>query len=205
MVVVAEETIGAAWKAVVAMVQNGSALRLATRFGVTFDLAGLTIEVANPADLTLPDGFRHPSLVADYISRLSGDDRTVSLLHKRLRQWPSGTNTVDQLAAAEQAIRDDETTRSAVYGLWDGALDVGSPNAVSPVAGGFRMIDGSLHQFLAARSVDVLVGLVPELIAFARLQQDLASSLSLKVGPLHYVAWSAHIYEVDYVAYIWKQ
>jgi Thymidylate synthase len=205
MAAVAEETIGAAWEAVVAIVGNGSARRLATRFGVTFDLPGLTIEVANPADLTLPDGFRHPSLVAEYISRLSGDDRAVSLLHKRLTQWPSATGTVDQLAAAEQAIRDDGTTRSAVYGLWDGGLDVGAPNPVSPVAGGFRMIEGALHQFLAARSVDVLVGLVPELIAFARLQQDLASRLSLEVGPLHYVAWSAHVYEVDYVAYIWRK
>lgn len=194
-------TIDEAWRSALELFAEGHAQRLSTRFGVSFDLVGLAIDIHNPADATLPKGFRYPELVAAYVDRVTGAGRSGALLHQRLREWPSDSGSVDQLEAIEAVLREQPGTRHAVFGLWDPAQDSKANKPASPVSGAFRICGGDLHLFLLARSVDVTVGLVPELIAFARLQQDLAGRLSLRQGPLHYVAWSAHVYETDYIAF----
>jgi thymidylate synthase len=202
MSLIAGPTIKEVWDEVIGLYRDGTARRSATRFGISFDVAGLLLEVGNPADVTLPVEFRYPQHVTDYVERLGATDEAASLLHRRLRQWPNGRKTIDQLEAVERVLLEDETSRGAAFGLWNASEDLSSGRPVSPVAGGFRIVDEELRLFLVARSVDVLVGLVPELVAFARVQQDLANRLSVRIGPLHYTAWSAHMYESDYVAYV---
>lgn len=196
-------TIAQAWLSVLDRFREPTNVtRIPSRFGISFDIPGLAISVQNPSDLSLPAGFPYAHLVSDYVERLTGSDRDVSVIAERLFRWPDRRGTIDQLKQIEHALKEDPTTRAAVFGLWDAGQDSRGTESVSPVSGGFRMIDRSLSFFLVARSVDILVGLVPELVAFARIQHELAGHLGADTGELQYYAWSAHVYEYDYISYV---
>ncbi|KIR66471.1 hypothetical protein TK50_15520 [Micromonospora haikouensis] len=196
-------TVASGWPDVVALFAGDLPVRIATRHGVSFDLPGLTVWLRNPADLTPPPGYPYPELIKDYRDRLFGDQRESSLLHQRLRRWaPADGTPVDQFAQAVALLRQDEHSRSAVFSTWQPEEDLGGRFPVSPVGGALRIVADELVLFLTARSVDVWVGLVPELLTFAQLASDAALDLGLTRSQVCYQAWSAHLYEVDYLTYL---
>lgn len=200
---IAIETIGTGWSKVVDLFRGDLPTRIATRYGVSFDISGLTIWVLNPNDLTFPTDYDYPELVRDYIDRLVGSQRDESLVYQRVHRWRNGDMApLDQLLEIENLLRLDRNTRSAVFAAWQPTEDLGSPYPVSPINGCFRVIEGVLHVFLTARSTDVLVGLVPELMAWAQLTSNMALQLGLKNSRIAYHCWSLHLYEIDYVRYL---
>jgi hypothetical protein len=211
-------TIRDGWTKVLNLFRSPDASRGHTQYGVTFELIGITINVANAADLALPPTYRFPEFVADYEARLEGSNSEESVLRQRLRAWPldlaemsgsdavsepagppSGATTLDQLANVERILSEDPTTRQAVFSAWNPPVDVRSRFPISPIAGGFRILDDQLHTLLLARSTDVVVGLVPELMAWAAHGTALAARLALRGHSMTYHCWNLHMYEIDFV------
>ena len=194
------ETVASGWSRIVEACRGENASRIATRHGISFDIPGLTIVVLNPYDRRPPVAFEFPELIADYASRMFGEGRDDSLIHRRLRRrgMARGRHR-DQLDEIRQLLAGDESTRAAVFDLWDVGDDLGGEFPVSPVGGCFRIIDGILRLFLTVRSVDVMLGLVPEILAFSRIATDMAVDLGLSDARLHLHCWSAHLYEIDYL------
>jgi thymidylate synthase len=158
------DTVAGGWRQVVKVCRGKQAIRIATRHGVSFDLPGLTIVVRNPHDRRPPADYAFPELIGDYASRLFGEERNDSLIHQRLRHRERAAGGPrDQLEDIRRLLAHDESTRGAVFDLWDVDDDLGGDFPVSPVGGCFRVIDGRLHLFLTVRSTDVMLGLVPEL------------------------------------------
>ncbi|MFF0314268.1 thymidylate synthase [Micromonospora sp. NPDC005252] len=196
-------TVSSGWHDVISVFSRHLPTRVATRHGICFDIPGLTVWLQNPADLTPPPGYLYPELIKDYRDRIFGDQRESSLLHQRLRRWPTADGSpVDQFEQAVAMLRQDEHSRSAVFSMWRPDEDLGGRFPVSPVGGALRIVGGDLVLFLTARSVDVWVGFVPELLTFAQLASDAALALGLGGSKVCYHSFSTHLYEVDYLTYL---
>lgn len=194
-------TVATGWAQVLDLYRGDLPVRIATRHGVSFDIPGLTVRLTKPDDLSRPPDYMYPELIRDYRERLFGDQRDKSLLHQRLRAWPdTGGSSVDQIAGIEDLLRRDPNTRSAAFSTWQPASDLGGAYPVSPVNGCFRLLHGTLTLFLTARSLDVWVGFVPELLAFAQLVGEVAVNVDAGRSAIVYHCWSAHLYEVDYLS-----
>jgi hypothetical protein len=195
-------TVASGWEEVLGLFRLQEPVRIVTRHGVAFDLPGLTVCVQQPNDLSLPANYPYPELVKDYRDRLFGDQRDKSLLYQRLRRWRNGDDAaVDQIDQIKRLLRSNPSSRTAVFSTWQPGEDLSADFPVSPVGGCFRMLEGVLHLFLTGRSVDVVVGLVPDLLAFAQLTLDIALELGVSETAIAYSCWSAHIYELDYLMY----
>lgn len=201
MEIVSGATNSEAWLEALRSFATGIGVRVESRHGVTYDIPGLTLQVENPADMTIPSGYLYPRLVHHSLARLFGDERETSLLHARLRAWAEPDSVVDQLELIRRVLREDPHSRTAVFTMWR-APDVSAEFPPSPVCGCFRLLEEVLVLFVTARSSDIWIGLVPELICFGRLLIDMAASLDLAPGRLVFSAWSAHVYEDDLIAYV---
>ncbi|MEU4090141.1 thymidylate synthase [Streptomyces aureus] len=177
-------------------------VRISTRNGISFDLPGLTIHVNDTTNVALPSSYQYPEMVDDYVNRLLGSGQGDSMLYHRLYHWRgAGHPEVDQMSKIKELLRIDRNTRSAVFATWQPDEDLGSQYPISPVAGCFRIISNILHVFLTARSTDVMVGLVPELIAWARFANDFTHDVGAERSVIHYHCWSLHLYEIDFVSH----
>ncbi len=195
------ETVGTGWSEILELFKQDRATRIATRHGISFDIAGLTLVLTNPNDRTPPDNFPYPELIADYMDRMFGQSRDSSLLFQRMHRWNAeGDDQIDQIGRIRDLLRRDRNSRSAVFSLWNPTADLSSDYPVSPVSGCFRLMRGRLNLFITARSADVVLGLVPELLAFSYLLSNMALELGVATSVLSYHAWSAHMYEVDYIS-----
>lgn len=195
-------TVHDGWASILAAYRSQTPIKVPSRHGVVFDIPAMTIVVRNPFDSRPPSLYAFPVLLKDYRERVFGDQRSSSLLYQRLTAWrptAKARKSVDQMDALRTALREDESTRAAVFSLWLPGVDTESPHPVSPVAGSFRILGEELNAMIVARSVDVWTGLVPELLVLGQLTTDLASDLGLQRARLVYHAWSAHLYEVDYI------
>lgn len=197
-------TIAEAWEQALLLFRSPAELyRHDSERGVAFEITGLTVVVESAKDLAAPPRYRFPGLIADYSERLFGVDRHQSLLYQRMRNWSAADGSaIDQIALVREMLTTSPDTRAAVFTLWRPEDDLRSSYSVSPVSGCFRIISGSLELLLVARSVDFWVGAIPELIAYGKLLNDLATGLRVKPGPIVYHAWSAHIYEDDCLAHL---
>jgi hypothetical protein len=195
--------VATGWREVVALFAGDLPTRVASRHGVSFDIAGLTVWLLNPGDLTPPADYPYPELIKDYRDRIFGDQRELSLLYQRLRSWKANRrSSLDQIDRIVELLRNDEHSRAAVFSVWHPVEDLGGIYPVSPVGGAFRIVDRALTLFLTARSLDIWVGFVPELLTFAQLTSDTALRLGLRSSRVCYHAWSAHLYEIDYLTYL---
>ncbi|NKZ04345.1 thymidylate synthase [Actinomadura latina] len=195
------ETIESGWNAVVDLFRDDAPVRIATRNGVSFDIPGLTININNVTNTALPTLYKYPELAKDYLDRLLGSMRGESMLYHRLYRWEAGEKPeFNQIAEIKEVLANDRNSRSAVFTAWRPEEDLGSLYPISPVDGCFRIIENVLHVFLTARSTDVMVGLVPELIAWAHFVADMTLGLSVEKGVIHYHCWSLHMYEIDFVS-----
>ena len=196
-------TISSGWQRVLSLFLEENPVRIATRHGISFDIPGLTVRLTTPGDLTIPEGYAYPELVSDYRERLLGAQQDKSLFYRRLTEWPDGAGgTFNQMNSIRELLKTQSATRSAVFSTWQPTEDLGAKYPVSPVGGCFRLVGGTLHLLLTARSVDVWVGFVPELLTFARLTNDLALDLGARDSVVTYHMWSAHLYEIDYLTYL---
>ncbi|MFG3577820.1 thymidylate synthase [Micromonospora chersina] len=196
-------TVSSGWEDVLSVFSRGQPARVATRHGICFDIPGLTVWLWNPADLTPPQGYLYPELIKDYRDRIFGDQRESSLLYQRLRAWVAADGSpIDQFQQAIAMLRQDEHSRSAVFSMWRPEEDLGGRFPVSPVGGTLRIVGDDLVLFLTARSVDIWIGFVPELLTFAQLASDAALALGLHGSKICYHMFSAHLYEVDYLTYL---
>lgn len=196
------ETLASGWPTILDACRSDGASRIATRHGISFDLAGLTIVVTNPYDRAPPLDYEYPELISDYADRLFGDQRDDSLIHQRMHKWQGVSNEiVDQIVKIEHLLSIDRNSRSAVFSLWDPLSDPGSDFPVSPVGGCFRVVANTLTLFVTVRSVDVVLGLVPEILAFSQLATTMALDMSAPHCRLSYHCWSAHMYEIDYLRF----
>ncbi|MEU4643993.1 thymidylate synthase [Micromonospora sp. NPDC023814] len=196
-------TVASGWHDVLSVFSQGQPARVATRHGICFDIPGLTVWLKNPADLTPPRDYLYPELIKDYRDRIFGEQRESSLLYQRLRGWVAADGSpIDQFEQATEMLRQDEHSRSAVFSMWRPEEDLGGRFPVSPVGGALRIVGDDLVLFLTARSVDIWVGFVPELLTFAQLISDAALALGLRGSKVCYHSWSMHLYEVDYLTYL---
>jgi hypothetical protein len=196
--------IAAAWEVGLGLFASPNHLyRHDSERGVTFEIPGMTLVIDSVSDTSTPARYLYPRLIEDYAERIFGSQRDESLLHARLRQWKSsGGATVDQVTQVVTLLRDTPETRTAAFSLWQPDQDPQADYPVSPVAGNFRVIAQRTHLHLVARSVDYWVGAIPELLAFARLQQIVADEIGHPSGSLIYHMWSAHVYEDDCLAHL---
>lgn len=200
---IALSSVSAGWAEVVALFATEAAIRIPTRHGVSFDIAGLTIWVEDCGPQNIPDGYLYPELVRDYRERLFGSERDSSLFYQRLEHGTDfGDSHFSQTDQMYSTLALDPNSRAAVFSTWHPAKDYGIEFPVSPVGGSFRIIDERLVLFVTARSVDAWVGLVPELLTLARYADDMAQRLGLRESVLCYHSWSAHIYETDLLVYL---
>ena len=196
-------TISSGWQQVLSLFLEEKPVRIATRHGISFDIPGLTVRLTAPGDLTIPGGYAYPELVSDYRERVFGVQQNTSLFYRRLTEWPDGAgSTANQMDGIRELLKTQPTTRSAVFSTWQPTEDLGAKYPVSPVGGCFRLVGGTLHLLLTARSVDIWVGFVPELLTFARLTTDLALDLGARDSVITYHMWSAHLYEIDYLTHL---
>jgi thymidylate synthase len=196
-------TVAQGWQTVVDLYRDQSSVRTVSRHGVSFEIPGLTIQVTEPTNQALPAGYPYPELVGDYRDRLFGDQRERSLLYRRLRCWETGDGVaLDQLAGVVELLRSDRASRAAGFSVWRPEADLAGDYPVSPVGGACRVVGDTLYLFITARSVDVWVGLVPELLAMNQLAMELGLQVGCQDCRVVYHAWSAHLYEVDYLTYV---
>lgn len=197
-------TVATAWEAGLDLFKSPDGLyRHDSERGVAFEIPGMTLVIDSVADTSLPARYLYPRLVTDYADRLFGSQRDRSLLHTRMRTWPTAEGRdVDQIEQVVALLRTTPETRSAAFSLWQPSLDPRADYPVSPVAGQFRVIHEEVHLYLVARSVDYWIGAVPELLAFARLQQIAAAEIGRPAGTMIYHMWSAHVYEDDCLAHL---
>jgi len=197
-------TIAEAWEQGLLLFRSPADLyRHDSERGVAFEITGLNVVIESARDLTAPARYQFPGLVVDYAERLFGAERDRSLLYQRMRNWAvADGQPIDQITRLTEILAASPDTRAAAFTLWRPEDDLLSSYSVSPVSGCFRIISQCLELQLVARSVDFWVGAVPELIAYARLANELALTLRVKPGPIVYHMWSAHIYEDDCLAHV---
>jgi hypothetical protein len=197
-------TPGEAWEAGLALFRSPSSLyRHDSERGVAFEIPGLTLAVESVADDAIPPGYAYPAMVDEYSDRLFGAGRGSSLLHRRMRAWPTtGGGVIDQIGRATLLLRSSPDSRAASFSLWDPEQEGTTDFPVSPVSGCFRVIDEAVHLLLVARSVDYWIGAVPEMLAFATLLRSVARELDREPAGLIYHMWSAHVYENDCLVHL---
>lgn len=117
----------------------------------------------------------------------------------RLREWP-GSKYIDQVRACHELLQADPNTRRAVISLWNPAedncnsLDIPCNNWLH-----WLIRDGKLHLFIAQRSSDILWGFSGiNLFEWSVLQEFMAYSLGVGIGPITYAISSLHLYSKHY-------
>lgn len=110
-------------------------------------------------------------------------------------QW--GRNS--QLAKTAQQLIDNPNTRQAWITIHDGKdkdeFEYDTPCTLSI---GFQIIDGHLCMNVHMRSNDLWYGFCNDQYCFAKLQENIALDLNLKMGWYYHFAANLHIYERHY-------
>lgn len=102
----------------------------------------------------------------------------------------------DQVANVIALLKERPTSRRAVIQLFD-ASDLASPHKEVPCtcALQFMIRDGRLLVFTTMRSNDAYIGLAHDIFAFTMLQELMARSLGVDVGPYRHSIGSLHLYD----------
>lgn len=111
-------------------------------------------------------------------------------LHKKLWTWKTQYETV------LDSLRKDPDSRQAVirYNDHDHAYESNSDFPCT-LTNQFFIRDWLLHMVVNMRSNDMFYGFPFDFVWFALLWQSLAFDLWIKTWEIHWVSWSAHIYE----------
>lgn len=130
----------------------------------------------------------------------------------RLRRWSnghydhgtpdvSGFDTTDQLQNIIHILKDDPTTRRAVFAIFDPASDLGTGSKDIPCNNWVHFLprDGVLHAHVAIRSNDAMWGWSGiNQFEWSILTQVVAAYAGLKPGSVTFSISSLHLYERHY-------
>jgi len=112
----------------------------------------------------------------------------------RLRDWYG----VDQLAAVRNRLAQDPASRRACVVLYDPARDFGDSRDIPcTVTMHFVVRDSKLTATTFMRSQDLWLGFPYDVFNFTLLQEVIASSLGLELGPYTHITSALHLYESD--------
>lgn len=115
----------------------------------------------------------------------------------RLFDW-EGTNQVSNIISR---LRANSISRKAVIQLFDRSDILGEHKDVACTCTlQFMIRRNSLHMFTHMRSNDVFKGLPHDVFCFTMLQEIIARSLSVELGPYKHAVGSLHLYRTDYEA-----
>lgn len=102
---------------------------------------------------------------------------------------------INQIEYIIEKLKKVPGSRRAVAVTWQPWRDewVDSPPCLNWLQ--MRVIEGKLHAWFLMRSNDALKASFYNMFAFSELMRYVADRLGVKVGPMHYIASSYHIYE----------
>jgi thymidylate synthase len=146
------------------------------------------------------DKYEFPELVADYTSYFNEQrdpNADFATITERLFAWPMSDGTaLDQVALIKSELRTDPGSRRAMASVWNPAEDLaeGRPAPLGQCFFHFTIRDQALNLTVVSRSVDAWLGEVPNMVAFAELQRQVALELGYPMGPYHQFILSYHAY-----------
>ena len=123
---------------------------------------------------------------------------------KRLRNFDIGNvgnDHVDQVRENIDLLNEDNTTRRAVMSIFDPAEDFIRGTKDTPCSNWIHSMirNDRLHSTIAVRSNDVMWGMSGiNLFEWSVVMQLFASCIDTKIGEMHYLADSCHIYSRHY-------
>lgn len=111
----------------------------------------------------------------------------------RLRSWFGA----DQIKTAIEKLRADPTDRRVVLVMWDAIQDLPGGKKDHPCNTHIylKIRDDELHMTICCRSNDALYGQTgTNVVHFSMLQEYLAGRIGVKIGPMHTLSDSLHVY-----------
>jgi thymidylate synthase len=107
-----------------------------------------------------------------------------------------GKDGHDQIANVLALLSENPTSRRAVIQLFD-AADISVRRKEIPCTTTLQLFvrDDRLHLVATMRSNDAFIGLPHDVFCFTMLQEILARSLGLEMGPYRHMVGSLHLYE----------
>lgn len=169
--------------------------------GDFIDWEGVTLIALYPqAELKISSKYQFPDLVSDYRNYFGGGGaqyQDFATITDRLFAWPlpDGT-TLNQIKMIKDELRADRGSRRAMASVWNPAEDMadGHPAPLGQCFFHFAVRDGQLNMTVVSRSVDAWIGQVPNMVAFAQLQQQIADDTGYPVGRYRQFILSYHVY-----------
>jgi len=195
-------TLAEAWEqSVITFLKLPDVYKYDSDYGLCLEAQGSTIRVFEPArEPLISDKYLFKPLIEEYQAKLAGKIAQVSTTYERIYHWEKrDKKKLNQLNQITKILQLRPSTRAAVVSLWDPEFDlVPTQSPVSPCIFSFILRDGKLNMSIVARSTDIWIGALPEMVAFSGLQIAQAKKLHVAVGHLIYHAFSYHMYEQDF-------
>ena len=104
----------------------------------------------------------------------------------------------DQIVQVISLLKNDPESRRAVLQMWDPIVDLGSPSRDVPCNTSifFKIRDGKLQMTVCNRSNDMVWGAYgANAVHMSVLQEFIAKSLEVEMGPYHQISDCFHVYE----------
>lgn len=141
-------------------------------------------------------GSRDLPFIEYYVSRYAAESDDGLTIHGAYGPRLFHMRGHDQIANILSLLRRKPRSRRAVIHLFD-AADLAVEHKDVPCTCTLQfMIRGSrLHLFTSMRSNDAYIGLPHDVFAFTMLQEIMARSLSVDVGPYKHAVGSLHLYD----------
>ena len=182
--------------------------------GSALEATGVLIELTNPLARMSRSETRHLlfSCFGELLWYLAGDN-TLSFIRYYAPKYPSEgdgdtlraaygprlrTSDRDQLGWVAEMLRERADTRRAVIPIYSeidahsGLLEVPCTCTLQ-----FLLRDRRLELVAHMRSNDAYIGLPHDVFAFTMIQEIVARSLNVEVGPYKHLVGSLHLYEKD--------
>lgn len=134
--------------------------------------------------------------IARYISKYRKESEDGKTVYGGYGPRLFGQHGHDQIANVLTLLRDSPTSRRAVIQLFD-AADISARRPEIPCTCTLQFLarDGQLHLIAHMRSNDAFIGLPHDVFCFTMLQEIMARSLGLEMGPYRHMVGSLHLYE----------
>ena len=108
-----------------------------------------------------------------------------------------GETNLNQLDKITEILANHYYSRRAVIATWIPQIDLYSSHPPCVTSLQFLIRNSSLEITAMLRSNDAWFAALPDLISIYYTQSKIANALNLKVGKLHMLSTSYHIYEMD--------
>jgi len=172
--------------------------------GDFIDWQAITLVCNDPTALPqISEYYPYPSLIAEYSNQLLSTSRRIGdfgSISERIYNWPLPDGKhLNQYDRVVELLEGDPGSRRALITIWDPFADL-SPEADAPISHCFLHFSiraTSLNLTVVSRSVDAMMGAVPNMIAFTALQTQMAVRLGVAVGRYRQFVFSYHMYVIS--------